>query len=80
MKEIPLTKGAVAIVDDEDYDQLARRKWFLHGGYAKRSWWEGPHIKYDLMHHLVANALPHKKVTHINGNKLDNRKVNLRIR
>ncbi len=27
VKEIPLTKGYMALVDDEDYEELSRRKW-----------------------------------------------------
>jgi len=28
MKEIPLTQGKVAIVDDKDYDELNQYKWW----------------------------------------------------
>jgi hypothetical protein len=28
VKEIPLTQGKVALVDDEEYDELIKYKWF----------------------------------------------------
>lgn len=34
MKEIPLTQGYVALVDDEDYDRVSAFKWYA----AKSSW------------------------------------------
>jgi hypothetical protein len=36
-KEIKLTREAVTIVDDEDFDFLNQYKWFLSAGYATRS-------------------------------------------
>lgn len=83
MKEIPLTRGLVAIVDDEDYEMLMQWKWRAHkssdgyGYYAETLKW---HPRVDLkMHRLVAMASKGEIVDHINHNKLDNRRVNLRI-
>jgi hypothetical protein len=76
MKQIPLTKGQFAIVDDEDYDYLMRWKWSYCNGYASRSIW-GRTTKVT-MHRLI-NQTPDGLFTdHINGDKLDNRKCNLR--
>lgn len=30
MKAIPLSRGTVAIVDDEDFDDLSKYSWYLH--------------------------------------------------
>lgn len=84
MKKIKLTKNNFAIVDDEDFDYLNQWKWFLSdGGYAHRN----KHIRLGLnkytckrirMHRLI-NQTPNGFITdHINRNKLDNRKCNLR--
>lgn len=75
MKEIPLTQGKVTLVDDEDYEWL--RKWnfrFLNG-YAVKT----IHGKRIHMHSLIMNPPDDMVVDHINGDSLDNRKVNLRL-
>ncbi len=80
MKEIPLTQGKVAIVDDEDYDFLMQWKWSLTStGYARRNKWSKTKQECILMHREIANTPKGMATDHINGNILDNRKVNLRI-
>lgn len=73
MKEITLTKNMVAIVDDEDYEKFSKWKWsFSNVGYAQRT--GGVYL-----HRLIAGAKPGEFVDHINRDKLDNRRSNLRI-
>ncbi|AUM66407.1 HNH endonuclease [Brevibacillus laterosporus] len=81
-REITLTKGKVAIVDDLDYKSLSRYKWhYVSSGYAGRSiHHKGTGAKsFILMHRKIVKAPVGKVVDHINGNKLDNRRSNLRI-
>lgn len=78
MKLIPLTKGRFATVDDEDYQWLNQWKWHCESlGYAVRRYTLNDY-KIVRMHRLIMNTPKGMECDHINGNKLDNRKVNLR--
>lgn len=80
MREIILTKGQVALVDDADFDWLSQWKWYAqannHGGfYAAR---RGPDRRLVYMHRII-NDTPDDAVTdHRDGNGLNNRRANLR--
>ncbi len=82
-REVPLGKsGKVAIVDADDYEMITRWKWqYIKSGYANRVTNSGGRGKYInvLMHRVLAKATEDVHVDHINGNKLDNRKSNLRL-
>lgn len=80
-KVIPLTKGKFAIVDDEDFEHLSKYNWQLNGYYAVRQLpvSESPKGSQSRMHREIMNAPIGMEVDHINGDKLDNRKSNLRI-
>lgn len=94
MKEIPLTKGYVAIVDDEDYEYLMQWRWYAQKGgrggvYAQRD--ARKHERKDpskreyiFMHNVVAERMglkwgPKKKIDHQNFRTLDNRRCELRV-
>ena len=85
MKEIQLTQGKVALVDDEDYDYLNQFKWQANQKQNKRFYaWRGKKIngKYRMIYlHRFILKLTDKKifVDHANMDTLDNRKINLRI-
>lgn len=75
MKQIELTKGKAAFVDDEDYERLSQYKWhFLNAGNGYARTWNGGKNTY--MHKMLLQTSNY--VDHINGNGLDNRKENLR--
>ena len=82
MKHIELTKGKIAIVDDDDYEILSKWKWHIcAAGYASRKQksYEVTTTRKQIYMHRVINGTEDGFFTdHINGNKLDNRKENLR--
>lgn len=83
-KEIALTQGKVAIVDDDDFARLIQHKWtyleHTHGGYALRNGRDTNPIRHTvLMHREIMSAGIGFMVDHINGDTLDNRKSNLRL-
>lgn len=70
-KLIPLTQGKFAMVDNEDFDKLKHINWFYENGYADSS-------KHGKMHRLINKTPKHMYTDHINRDRLDNRKINLR--
>ena len=78
-RQIHLTQGRYALVDDSDYPWLMRWKWYYASGYAvrMRKVSEGPR-KAIKMHAVINKTPPGLFTDHINGNRLDNRKQNLR--
>lgn len=77
-KMIPLTQGKFALVDDEDFEYISKFKWAFNSvGYAVRSE-PRPSKRVILMHRVISNAADKMEVDHRNGNRLDNRRSNLR--
>lgn len=76
MREIPLTRGMVALVDDEDYDWLILKKW--HANWQRTNFYavSSDHI---LMHRLIMKPPKFYQIDHINRKTLDNQKINLRV-
>lgn len=84
MKQIPLTQGKFALVDDEDFDYLNQWKWFAiknkHTFYAVRHD-NKPESKRKLirMHRFILGETCQEiLIDHKNGNGLDNQRNNIR--
>lgn len=86
MKQIPLSQGLFALVDDEDFEELSKYKWNPQKNgeriYAKR-----PGVNHNtglrrpvFMHrHILGVTDRAIDVDHIDRNGLNNQKSNLRI-
>ncbi len=85
MKEIHLTQGKIALVDDDNYDFLMQWKWFARKHrntyYATRyngrlNGKQRPNIQ---MHREILNATQGVQVDHEDHNGLNNQKYNIRL-
>ena len=85
MKEIFLTQGCVALINDEDYERINKYKWcatwvrYTRSYRAERTDNSSGTKKTILMHRVIIDAPAGFYVDHINHDTLDNRKQNLRI-
>lgn len=85
MREIPLTLGKVAIVDDEDYERIVSvGKWQAHKPrhvwYAQRDFGGRKDKKKVQMHRFILGMTdPKIDVDHRDVDGLNNRRANLRI-
>ncbi len=82
-KLIPLVgkrgEGKFAKVDADDYEQLIQRRWHCDkGGYARSRGRTSEGRKMFAMHQVVLGLQEGQLPDHRNGNRLDNRKDNLR--
>lgn len=90
MAKIELTRGKVALIDDEDFARVSLyrwvamyRRWKAQGKwrtriYAVHYYKEGGKFKTLPLHRLILQAEAGFDVDHKNGNTLDNRRNNLR--
>jgi len=83
MKEIQLTQGKVALVDDEDFDRLKDFHWYARKTgdtfYAAYKIKKNGKSTTFYMHRVILNAHDEALVDHHDGNGLNNQKINLRL-
>ena len=77
---IELSQGHKTIVDYEDYQWLNQWKWYYAHGYAVRNIYDENGKPHQVrMHRLIIDTPGRLDTDHINENKLDNRRFNLRV-
>lgn len=84
MREIPLSRGLVALVDDEDYEWVSKFRWYAMR--VKSGWYAKRHVGNDrngnpfveLMHRFVLGNPSVTEIDHEDCNGLNNQKYNLR--
>lgn len=81
MRSVYLTKGYVALVDDEDFERVSKHKWFYHSKYAWRMPPKtGKSRHRQSMHRFILGVTDRRVgIDHKNSCTLDNRKANLRL-
>ena len=77
MREIQLTQGKIALVDDEDFERVSSLKWRAtcnkHVWYAITTL---PDRKVAYMHRFILGITP--RIDHVDSDGLNNRRSNLR--
>lgn len=76
VRHIELFRGERVIIDESDFERVSRYKWHLNDGYA-RAWVNGGHVFLHVF--LLGRAPAGYHIDHINRDKFDNRRGNLRI-
>jgi HNH endonuclease len=82
MRIINLTKGYVAIVDDDDFERVNMHSWCASNASKNNNVPRAEariNKKLVRMHRFILSAPKGSYVDHVNHNTLDNRKENLRL-
>lgn len=73
-----LLRGQISMVDTEDYNNFMHRRWYVAtNGYVVS--YNLKSRKIEKLHRVIMTPPADKYVDHINGDKLDNRRINLRV-
>lgn len=73
--------GQVVLLDQEDWERVKSLRWWVNNsGYAVHKWSRRGDTGHILLHRFIVGAIPDgMAVDHINRNRLDNRRANLRV-
>lgn len=77
---IPLSQGQQAVIDVDDMEFAQQYGWYIHGGYATTKMRFGGDYRGIRLHRALMGVTdPRVHIDHINGDRLDNRRSNIRI-
>jgi hypothetical protein len=80
MKQIYLTNSSqFTLVDDDIYEKYSHLKWYLSNGYACYGAKDSNFKSYERLHRIVLGCKKGEIVDHIDRNKLNNQRSNLRL-
>lgn len=80
MIRVPLNTGGFTIVDDDFPNYAPIKGWTADSrGYVLRHFWKLNKVKVVLIHRLIMNAPSDKEVDHIDGDRANNLRSNLRL-
>ena len=80
MAEIFLNGGHTMVIDEQDVPLATAFRWQVSvGGYAHRIAQAKGRRRHLAFHRLVIGAKRGEEIDHINGDRLDNRRSNLRV-
>lgn len=87
MKKVELNGGCYVTIDDEDYDIISKHKWYVHWcGRRKKYKYAIANIRLSdgrrttiKMHRVIMDAPSGYEIDHIDGDGLNNQRLNLRV-
>lgn len=79
-KELRTRKGIRVLIDNKDFNLVKDMVWRVSArGYVETTLYWAPYKLNVKLHRLIMSPPDHLVIDHINSNKLDNRRINLRI-
>lgn len=84
MKHLPIKNGVHTVVDDDVYEWAQHHTWYVNKlGYVFYYFYQTVGTtrrrRRETLHRMILKAQPNTIGDHIDGNKLDNRRANLRL-